>query len=356
MAVEAETGEVSWLNPSIGAMFTGMGGAGESDPRSIAGSADGWREARDEIVPGVVEDLLVPVRRNGDLVAIEAADGTTIRWTLENLMDVVQHVEHGPLGVLLAGESRGDDGSTIPVIALVTSDGEVARRWELDAVLDREIRWIRQSPLGEVVWGTSDGIAWRGLRPGDGSADERWSLRRPHLRESWEAWTPSGRLMVRERSDRISSWRRRDGLPLAEIGDAAADGPVDAAKFEQLLETGDGRAAAIYGDRIHMLDRVGATLGLDAVHADRNYLLGAVAEDGAVVLSFEGAGPVADANGTPRTEFTYAIYRFGIEDGGRQLGPALELRTLGPRFDTMRLREGWILLSSPASTVAIPLR
>ncbi len=355
MSVEAETGEVAWLNPSVASLFPASR-SGEALPqngqRSIPGSTEIWRW--DEVLPGMVEDLLVMVRRNGDIVALESDDGTTVRWTIENVVDVVQHVEHGPLGVLVAGESRrGDDDRTAPEIVLVAADGQVVRRWPLDEAVDREIRWIRQTPLGEVIWGTTDGVSRRGLMPGDGEADDRWSLRPPRLRESWQAWARPGRLVVRERSDRLGTWRTRDGRRVSDLVDD--DLPGDA-MFEQMLLAPDGKAAAIYGNRVVVLDEDGAKLGLDAVHEARNYLLGGLAEDGAVVLSFEGAGPVTGDDGTPRTEFTYAIYRFGIDDGGRQAGPALELRTLGPRFDSMRIREGWILLSSPASTVAIPLR
>lgn len=356
MAVDASTGEVAWLNPSVAALFPALrtereevdGGA-----RAAAGSAGVWREARDEILPGVVEDRLVLVRRDGTLVGLDAADGTTVHWTLEGVMDRVQSVEPGPLGLLLAGEAIDEAGIVAPVVVLVSRDGRIERRWDLDATLDREIRWIRQTAHGEVAWGTSNGVSWRGLMPGDGDEDERWSLQQPQVRDSLEAWLRPGRLIVRERSDRIVNRRSRDGVPMAGV--TGSDLP-DAARFEQMLIARDGRSAAIYGDRVLVLDRHGEPLGIDAVHEDRNYLLGGLAEDGVVVLSFEGAGPTMGADGTPRTEFTYAIYRFGLDDGGRQLGPALELRTLGPRFESMWIRDGWVLLSSPVSTVAIPMR
>lgn len=355
MSMDAATGAVLWLNPSISSLFPASR-SGENLPengqRSIPGSTEIWRW--DSILPGVVEDLLILVRRNGDVVAVDARDGSTVRWTLEGVTNVVQHVTHGPLGVLIAGLTRGgEDREDVPTVVLVSPDGRLVRRWELDSVLDREIRWIRQTPLGEVLWGTSDGVSWRGLAPGDAAADDRWSLRRPQLRESWQAWTLPGRLIVRERSDRVGTWRSRDGRWVA---DTTGSRLPDSAVFEQLLLGPDGQAAAIYGDRVLVLDDAGGLLGLDAVHEDRNYLLGGLAEDSVVVLSFEGAGPVTDENGTPRTEFIYAIYRFGLDDGGRQDGPALELRTLGPRFESMWIREGWILLSSPVSTVAIPLK
>lgn len=354
MSVDAATGEVAWLNPSLASLFPPARPKRTSPERRGADGAVGrWREAPEEILPGVVDDRLILARRNGDLIGLDTTDGATVRWTLEGVMDLVQHAEAGPLGMLLAGEVVDEEGEIGPVVLLVSRDGLVVRRWVLDAALDREIRWIRQTPLGEVLWGTTDGVSWRGLMPGDGVADDRWSLRRGELRDSVEAWVRPDRLVVRERSDRVGSWRTRDGRRLADGGDAELP---DTARFEQLLISNQGEAAAIYGDRVVVLDRDGEVLGVDAVHEDRNYLLGGLAEDGVVVLSFEGAGPALDDDGTPRTEFTYAIYRFGLGDGGRQLGPALELRTLGPRFDSMWIRDGLVLLSSPATTVAIPLR
>ncbi len=362
MAVDAARGEVPWLNPSVSTLFPTArpeGAGASSGRRTSSGTTRGGQEDPEEILPALVGDRLVLVRRSGDLVALDASDGATVRWTLEGVMDRVQLVEPGPLGVLIAGESRAA-GGLAPVVALISREGRIVRRWELDAAPEIAIRWVRQTPLGEVIWGSDDGISWNGLLPGDGTSDDRWSLRQPQIRHSAEAWPLAGRLIVREGSDRLSVWRTRDGRGMAQAGDLEREGAsndrTNVQRFEQLLIDSEGRAAAIFGNRLMVLDVGGEILGLDAVHEDRNYLLAGLASDGAVVLSFEGAGPVIGDDGTPRTEFTYAIYRFGLADGGRQLAPALELRTLGPRFDAIRIEENWILLSSPASTVAIPFR
>lgn len=353
MRIGASNGRVAWVNPSVAELFRPI------DPESphpfegqrpIPGGTDPWRAG--EVLPLVVEDLLVLVRRDGAVVALDLEDGRTVRWSRTDVLDAVFQAQAGPLGVVLAGRGRNERGESVPTTVWIDPEGEVRRRWSGTG----DVRWLRLSPLGEIAWGTGEGVEVRSIAAGDGGADGRWRSSGPWARNTWEAWLSGDRLLVREGDDRLAARRLADGAAWGEGGAFEAprrEGPL--AVFGGLWRDGGGDTV-LFGDRAVRFGRKGELAGIDAVAEDRNYLLAAPADDEIVVLSFRGAGPATDAEGTPRTEFVYSAHRFGLSDGLRSRGPALEIRTLGPRFDSIRAIDGWLLLSSPTSSVAVPLR
>ena len=355
MRIDAASGRVEWVNPSVAELFRPLDPAAPhplEGQRPVPGGTEPWRAG--EVLPFVVEGGLVLVRRDGEVACLDLEDGRTVRWSLKAPLDAVFQVDAGPLGVVLAGRGLDESGASVPVAVWIDPEGVVRRRWS-DSI-DGDARWIRLSPLGEVVWGTAEGVEVRSITAGDGAADGRWRSIGGWARNTWDAWLLGDRVLLRQGDDRLEARHLADGTAWREPSAYEAprrDGPLTV--FGGLWADRVG-ATALYGDRVVRFGPRGELAGIDAVSEDRNYLLATEAEDELVVLSFRGAGPTTDAEGTPRTEFVYAVYRFGLSDGLRQRGPALEIRTLGPRFDAIRAIDGWLLLSSPTSSVSVPLR
>lgn len=354
MRIDVESGTVAWVNPSVAELFPPLDPS-QSHPfegqRVIPGGTDPWREA--EILPFAVEDQLVMVRRSGDVVSIDAEDGRTVRWSAPGVLDAVFQADAGPLGVVLTGRGTSRGGASMPMAVWIDPEGTVRRTWVGETVGDA--RWVQVSPVGEIAWGASDGVEVRQLAAEEAD-DGGWAGSGEWAHNTWESWLLGERLLVREADDRIGSRRLTDGAPSEPVGgfeSPRSEGPL--AVFGGLWPDANG-VSVLFGDRAVRFDRSGRLVGADAVVEDRNYLLAEPIDGQLIVLSFRGAGPVADDQGTPRTEFAYSAYRFGIADGLRQAGPAIDLRTLGPRFDSMRAIDGWLLLSSPLSTVVVPLR
>lgn len=355
MRIDARTGRIEWVNPSVAELFSTIDPASPhplEGQRPAMGATEPWRAS--EVLPLVVEDGLVLVRRDGEVVCLDLEDGRSVRWSRKAPIDAVFHADGGPLGVVLAGRGRDDSGVSVPVTLWIDPEGEVRRRWlGSDGA---ETRWVRLSPLGEIARGTAEGVEVRSIAAGDGSFDGRWRSIGPWARNTWDAWLLEDRLMLRQGDDRLEARHLADGAAWREPSAYDAprrEGPL--AVFGGLWRDRVG-VTAVYGDRVVRFGAQGELAGIDAVSEDRNYLLATRADDEIVVLSFRGAGPTTDAEGTPRTEFVYAAYRFGLSDGLRQRGPALEIRTLGPRFDAIGAIDGWLLLSSPTSSLAVPLR
>ncbi len=355
MRIEVATGRVEWVNPSVAELFRPLDPAAPhplEGQRPVPGGTEPWRAG--EVLPFVVEGGLVLVRRDGEVACLDLEDGRTVRWSLTAPLEAVFQADAGPMGVVLAGRGRDDSGASVPVTVWIDPEGVVRRRWS-DSI-DGDARWIRLSPLGEVAWGTGEGVEVRSIAAGDGAADGRWQAIGGWARNTWDAWLLGDRVLLRQGDDRLEARHLADGTAWREPSAYEAprrDGPLTV--FVGLWADRAG-ATAMYGDRVVRFGPRGELAGIDAVSEDRNFLLATEAEDEIVVLSFRGAGPTTDAEGTPRTEFVYAAYRFGLSDGLRQRGPALEIRTLGPRFDAIRAIDGWLLLSSPTSSVSVPLR
>ena len=355
MRIDAVTGRVEWVNPSVAELLRPLDPASPhplEGSRPVPGGTEPWRAG--EVLPFVIEDGLVLVRRDGEIACLDLDDGRSVRWSLAAPLEAVFQADAGPLGVVLAGRGRDDSGASVPVTVWIDPDGVVRRRWSES--IEGDARWIRLSPLGEIAWGTAEGVEVRAIAAGDGSADGRWRSVGGWARNTWDAWLLGDRLLVRQGDDRLEARHLADGSAWREVSayeTPRRDGPLTV--FGGLWPDRGG-ATALYGDRVVRFGTRGELAGIDAVSEDRNYLLATEADDEIVVLSFRGAGPTTDAEGTPRTEFVYAAYRFGLSDGLRQRGPALEIRTPGPRFDSIRAIDGWLLLSSPTSSVSVPLR
>lgn len=355
MRIEVASGRVEWVNPSVTELFRPIDPASPhplEGQRPVPGGTEPWRAA--EVLAFVVDGGLVLVRRDGEVACLDLEDGRTVRWSLTAPLEAVFQADAGPLGVVLAGRGRDDSDASVPVTVWIDPEGVVRRRWS-DST-DGDARWVRFSPLGEIAWGTADGVEVRSIAAGDGSADGRWGSVGAWARNTWDAWLLGDRVLLRQGDDRLEARRLADGTSWREASayeTPRREGPLTV--FGGLWADRAG-ATALYGDRVVRFGPRGELAGIDAVSEDRNYLLATEADDEIVVLSFRGAGPTTDAEGTPRTEFVYAVYRFGLSDGLRQRGPAIEIRTLGPRFDAIRAIDGWLLLSSPTSSVFVPLR
>lgn len=347
--IDASEGRVRWLNPSLDELLPALPQRPfEAEARGAA--VEGGSKPS-EILPALVEDQLVLVRRSGDLASLSIEDGRTVRWRLEQVLEMVTHLDAGPLGVVLGGRHRDDSGRLVPAVAWVDPDGGVRRRWLVpDAV--GGIRWVRLSPLAGIAWGSDAGVSCRQIASGAGEADLEWSAESSALRRTAEGWLLRDRLLLREGPQQLVACGLLDGAPLAEaVGERRDAAPV---VFVGLLADAAG-VTATYSDRVVRFDARGRFAGMDAVSEDRNYIAFDAVDGGVAVLSSRGTRPAIDASGTPRTEFMHLVYRFSTDDGCRQAGAALEVRTTGPRLEAILCVDGWILLSSAASTIAVPL-
>ncbi len=346
--IDAEEGRVRWIHPSLAELLPPPAMLSvEAEVRSLPGE-DGVVRL-DELQPAVVEDRLVVVRRNGDLVALSMDDGRSVAWRTEGVLATVTHLDAGPMGVLLGGRDRDEEGRLVPAVAWVDADGAVRRRWLVPESVGG-IRWVRLSPLGRIAWGSDAGVEVRQV--GVGGADLSWSAETLPLRTSTEGWLLPDRLLVRDGPQQLVACRLLDGAAIGEV-------PAERRDASPVLFVGlradRGGVTAAYSDRVVRIDADGMLAGIDAVSEDRNYIAFDSTGRGVAVVSSRGTRPAIDDRGVPRTEFAYLVYRFADAEGCRQIGPALEVRTLGPRIDSIACVDGWMLLSSSASTIAIPM-
>jgi outer membrane protein assembly factor BamB len=350
MRIDAATGRVQWANPSLDAVLPPTSrpdAAADTDHQRIF--PGGTLRPR-EILPAIVGDLLVLVRRSGDLAAVDLQDGRGVRWSRSGVLEQVWQIDAGPLGVVVAGRGRDAEGKPTVDVVWIDPDGAERRRWTLPA--EWGVRWVRLSPEGRVAWGGDGGVELRSVGAGGDASDLGWTLEGPASRVAVEGWLRGDRLLVREGSGRLASRRVFDGGDAVGFEGGMADG--DAAAFADLRIDGTG-VTLLRRDRLLRFGAEGQLVGMDAVSEDRNFVAMAEVDGGVMVLSARGTRPALDEMNIPRSESAYLVYRFDLEQGGRQVGPALDLRTIGPRLDVVGAIDGWLLLSSPVATIAVPL-
>ena len=106
---------------------------------------------------------------------------------------------------------------------------------------------------------------------------------------------------------------------------------------------------------VELFTLAGEAIGSSSLHGTRK-IQEVFAASGALVAVEQsiGSNEPRETN-LARVGARTLIHRFGWNDGGRIVGVALEAEFTEGRLDRMQLLDGWILLSGPQSTLAIPL-
>ena len=113
-----------------------------------------------------------------------------------------------------------------------------------------------------------------------------------------------------------------------------------------------GRIFAHYGQRIIRFDLSGALLGADIVSDQRDYRWLLVAEDRLPLVSRLKREQVVLAGQAGRqTKHVYRLY--SLSENCKLMGEAVQLPPLPERVRHASVIDGWLLLATPSSTLAV---
>ena len=307
-----------------------------------------------QTLPLVTEKALILVRRSGRVMAIELADGSTPSWQRVDtgVLHQVHRVVLGDTALVLAGTRQAADGRELAarIVALEPDTGRTL--FEITPLGGTPVNWMTIGPLGSLVYGCGMGIEAVDLRSGR----RWWSAVSPDAHGTSRGWSAAGQIIVQG-----PSGRRGDGVnPLRAIRMSAGDlslpfdmpqrGEWNRRDLRALL-VNDGRIFARYGERVVRFSPSGQVLGADVVsdHRDFTWLIPAADRLLAVSL-FRSEQVPGEAR---RRQHIYRVY--GFSENCRLMGEAVELPPMTERLEQVVAIDGWLLLSTAASTLVVPM-
>ncbi|MCP3905511.1 MAG: PQQ-binding-like beta-propeller repeat protein [Planctomycetes bacterium] len=300
-------------------------------------------------LPAVGTEAVFVVRRNGGVVAYER-DGTgAVLWSEDAVLDQVHLVLAHDFGLVLAGLGRSASGrgaALEPRIVLLDARTGAVR---LRARPIAGVIWMAADPLGSLLCASAEGIELIDLLTGR----RRWTSIAYEIRESRRGWIADDHLVVESRTSSQLSVALRDGT-VSPPFDTAVRGRWDSESLNQ-LHVVDDLLVARFRDRVVRYHPSGRVLGADIVTDEtREYRALIPARDRLVVVSHHDTRQVEipDSNQRER-QHDYRIYVF--TENLALSGEVIDLPPLARRVRTISAVDGWLLLSSAAETLALPM-
>lgn len=344
-ALGADDLQPLWRTPRTAAMFGRLSPGGDESEPTIRVQAQRTAPLA-QVLPGVCDRTLVLVRRDGAIQALDAADGRTLRWKRPGGDLEVQEALFNQHVVVLA--CNGVDGSAPHLVCLEASTGALITDFPLSDDTAPDLLWVRLTPSGLLLLGSSDGIEARQLASGAQTAP-LWRCQASEAQVTMGAWVHGRWLLAQDRFDQLVALDLQTGriAPTAfRTKEADEIGVIRA------LEFGAGWVAVVREDHVDCFDAEGHFLGRDAGIAARSFVAGFPAKEQLICLD---ASPES-VPGLEAQQFACELVRLDPAAGGKLMGPPAVIRSMGQRISAARAIHGWLLLSNGLFVQAVDFR
>ncbi len=352
IGLDARTGAERWSTPRLG-RYLGEPVSDLIRERGVREQMPGGEPFNPkETLPLLSRDRLIIVQRSGGVLSFDLRDPAEPQWGQLALLEQVHLAEVHDFGIVLAGLQRQPDSPVSPavlaprILILDPEDGTV--RHEIRPIGRSGVRWMSVGPLATLVYGTAEGMEAVDLLTGT----KRWTNQAYETMETQSGWPVDDLVLI---EDREGSLRAVD-LERGSVSDRFVpplQGDWDPLELQDVL-IADGRLYARYRERVVQYDGQGRALGADVTTDSRDYDWVLPVEDGLLVLSrFQTEQAIIPDRSGRVTQHSYRIYRLApdckLRDESYVLPPITQ------RLVQVETIDGWILLSTPTETLAIPL-
>lgn len=307
-----------------------------------------------ETLPLLAQRTMVVVQRLGDLAGYDLRDGTRPAWHVEDVLDRIHFAVLTEHSLILAGMQaelgpapRRTPTMTPMIVILDPQTGNLLQR--LRPFGDGGVHWVALAGLGGLVFGTDTGVESVDLLSGA----RQWVNNGVEALDTTTGWPLPDRVVVHGSSLGLRTIDVSTGV-LSHPFDAPLYGEWDPRTFREVHIDGE-RIYARYDERLLRYDADGGIDGADIVMTEREYRwLRPAADQLVLVSSLRSRQRRDNANRFNRvTQYVYRIYRFSEDckllDDPVVIGPQVE------RVEDVMLIDGWLLLATNVSTIAVPM-
>lgn len=357
--LNAEDGTVRWSTPRLSQLL--------SNPVADLVHAQRVREQMPtgepfdplQTLPVVTDQSLILIQRSGGVIAFDLTDGQTVQWSRPKTLEQVHLVAHHEAALVLAGMAHDAGGSA----------GSTKRPWLMPAILVLDprtgepvfgqngmfkpasltgVKWLQVGPLGQLIYATSESIDAIDLYAGR----RMWSNSNHSSIDSLRSWWVGEHVVIEDHRGRLRNVNVRDGL-ISEPFQTPVRGEWDVLELRHVIASGN-RLIARYRQRILIYEPdSGLITGADAISDERDYLWLLPAQDRMVLINYRAEQVLLADQPIRRTRYHYRIHL--LSDNGKAMANPVELPPLSERVLHAGVVDEWLLLSTRADTIAIPV-
>ncbi|HMN96182.1 MAG TPA: PQQ-binding-like beta-propeller repeat protein [Phycisphaerales bacterium] len=325
--------------------------------------------ARTEVRPLLAGNRLVLAAEDGSLRAFDLRRQGAPSW--ERRGGARQGERSAPEAPVVAGLSGAwsddglllvgglDDGGRPVVAALDPANGAERARHRLGA--GARVLWLRGSVDGLAIVGTTVGV--EAFDPQDGELV--WRSTAASLGGAAAPWRAGEWMLLADAAQQLAAIRPFDATVGGTVGGAVGESGRGGERFS-LRQVGLERSAVravtldeegvvvLFEQRVAEFDGAGNLRGVDASVDTRDNRFVLLSGPRMIVVSAVGVDQV-ETGGGRRARYTLRASTFDRLQGCKLVDAALQISSIGQRFDRAAVIDGWLLLSTPGAISAVPL-
>ncbi|MHC5028132.1 MAG: outer membrane protein assembly factor BamB family protein, partial [Planctomycetota bacterium] len=348
--LDPTTGEERWTTPALARHIGDPLRNLTMDQGFLGQMPNGQQFNAREILPLVDSKRLYLVRRSGDLAAFEIGGAQVPAWRANHVLERIHLAAVTPYGLLICGTRQSssrpaEEGGDVPALALLDIEtGEV--QFRLTPRTYDGVRWMALGGLGTVLLASHEGLQLVDLLNGA----TIWVNRAFDLRDSIGGKAVGHRVVLLDRTNQLRTIDLETGRPGNRF-DLPRGGVNSDAVSLDILGTD---IFARYRQRLVRYNARGTVRGADPITGERSYDWLAPVDGGLVIVSHQQRSPErGQRNRRRRYLHTYVIYH--LSKDCRLIGEHTLPKVPQP-LQEVRAADGWVMVSTQADTLAVPMR
>ena len=336
-AIDISDGSTVWATPRISDLLPPR-----DRPNDDANAflPDGSPFIPHQVIPVRVGDGVLLVRRDGALSFVDAADGRSVRWSMDRLMDRVFDATMAGGMLHLTGSEVDADGERVGVT--VSLDPGTGRRLHRSVHETGEVRMAIGDDAGRLAVVTKGGVSM--VDPAGAALGHAggWTCRDPVLSFAPFAWLIEDDLVMVDEDGLVRTLEADLGLERPGGWSASPDGDRSPGRLEEVVRLGD-RWLFRHASRLFLHDRFGTMVGADGIaRPDLQNVAVVPVSDGLLLLSRNAQRRI------------HRVHRLDEKRGLFAVGSPFDYASPG-RFEGVRAIDGWLLLRQGEDTHALPM-
>jgi outer membrane protein assembly factor BamB len=349
MLLSLDDGEVLWRAPDISEVLKPL-----ENLAALRGGRQGMMPGgrifqSQSIVPMLVNDSLLLIRRGGDLASIsfnpDAGPGV-LNWKAGSGLNRIYEIKATDHRLILAGlqktldpDGRIVDQSRVVIFDILTGE----KVGDFQPASTEAIRWLALDPTGRIVIGTRSSVE---AFPMSGTGTPLWTNETPQAAGTMEGLMYGDQLVASLSEGALVGFDLEDGS-LRPGAFALSDTALWRPSGLVSMKSDPDGLAALFDTRMVRFDDDGIVVGVDAVHAPVAYSDWIATDQYQFVVDESGRNI---RNGSYR----YLIHCLDPAKGLSLATSSMELETKN-RLEQVMAIDQWLLFSTGVSIIAIPM-
>jgi hypothetical protein len=299
-----------------------------------------------ELIGASDGQTMVLVERAGRAAGFDAQSGRVL-WTARLNLGAVFEASLGPAGLVVGGVVQLGDARTAMLSWVDARSGRVRETW---ASTVGDVRWVRQSPAGDVFVGGSTGLG-KMRASDDGKMQEVWKLDGHPAAVGFDAWVLGGKLLVVTDEPSRALWRVDIGTGMPDEQGVDVRNKLETSGGIDVWPVGRGGFAVCSGRGVALVDGEGKLVGADVLEMGAEEQLVMPQRSAGGLVSIVASRAALPELGAPLVNTGYTLVV--VDDKSARLTSATPIR-LPALPQRLGVLPGRVLVTAGHATVVVP--